>query len=694
MNVNRADRQRLALLALILLAFALRVYRLDAQSLWYDEGVTAMLGRLSPAEMVRWTAADIQPPLYYFLTAIWGRLAGWSEWSLRFVSVWWGVALVPLMTILTMHLTRRLNAGLVAGLITAIHPLLVYYSQEARMYALLTALGVIAGYCVVRLGEGRQRPALYLAYIGAAVAALYTHYFALFLLAALAIAYRLDQPSRPTKRAQSPISSLPISQSPIPKSPPSNLQSSIFNLQSPFILANLAILLLFLPWLIVMLTQLNQDASYWQGALKLGEALRKVAVSFIGGETVTERQGLWLLPLYGAITLVTGWRLWRMRSEHRTLRYGLLWLLIPTAAVLLLATFVPKFNARYVMLALPGLILLWAAGGTKIEDQKTKIEDKKLKIGDLEPAAGAESSIFNLQSLLRWGSLLVITICSLFALTNWFANPAFTKDDWRGVTEFLRPRLGEEEAIALISGHAWPVWDYYAPDLPALRLPDLRILDVNAVLDFSDTAAPLQATLDPLSERPGIWLIGWQEDVVDPTGVVPTQLTIAGKEKGLDTHYWGITLRRFSQLKTPWIPAAPPIDHALDAQFGNDLVLRGVSAIDNGDLLLFWQRVPGRNLTASAFVIGGQALDASGAVIAELPNLPPAGYHYPVHHWPDDRIAMGVIPAIQWLGPTPTPGTYSVTLRLYADQDGQRTLLTTRTGGESVTVAEIEVVIE
>ncbi|MCB0182813.1 MAG: glycosyltransferase family 39 protein, partial [Caldilineaceae bacterium] len=126
-------RSTTLLLALILAAFALRVYHLDTQSLWYDEGVTATLTQRDLAELTTWTARDIQPPLYYYVVAGWGRLAGWSEWSLRFVSAWWGTLLVPLMALLAFKLSRNRTVAIVAALLTAAHPLLVYYSQEARM---------------------------------------------------------------------------------------------------------------------------------------------------------------------------------------------------------------------------------------------------------------------------------------------------------------------------------------------------------------------------------------------------------------------------------------------------------------------------------------------------------------------------------------------------------------------------------
>ena len=172
----------------------LRLYLLDKQSLWYDEGVTAEIARRGLGELTRWTAGDIQPPLYYYVVALWGRLAGWSEWSLRFPSVFFGVLLVPLLAAVTIALTRRRLAGLLAASLAAFHPLLLYYSQEARMYAMLTALGVLLGYLVIH-GETviRRRTLHWLAYVLVATAAVYTHYFAFFLLLALALAYLVDQ---------------------------------------------------------------------------------------------------------------------------------------------------------------------------------------------------------------------------------------------------------------------------------------------------------------------------------------------------------------------------------------------------------------------------------------------------------------------------------------------------------------------
>ncbi|MDQ3249241.1 MAG: glycosyltransferase family 39 protein, partial [Chloroflexota bacterium] len=527
------------LVGTMLLAFALRIYQLDAQSLWYDEGVTADVAQRNLVELTRWTANDIQPPLYYYIVAGWGRLAGWSEWSLRFPSAFFGTLLVPTLTMLTVRLSGRRGAGGLAAFFTALHPLLLYYSQEARMYTLLLVLGVLTAYCVVRSAwDGHDRLGFF-AYILIATATIYTHYFAFFLLLALAIAFFLDQFRQPLRTTRVPSG----------------------RVLRTFLLANLIVLFLYIPWFTTLFNRLAVDASYWQGRLKWWEALRSVAVSFTGGETVRETQAVWLLLPFAGVTLFALFELWpedqRSNEQSRLLRYALPWLIMPVAAVLTLASFAPKFNARYVMLALPGLILIWAAGLSARWPGKS------------------DNSLVSLRVVTVITSLLFTVGAFLYADRNWFADPNFTKDEWRAVATFLRPRLKPDETVLLVSGHAWPVWNYYAPDLPAVRLPAIDVLDVNAVLTFANTTLPLRAAFAAETGKTAAWIIEWQDEVVDPTGIVPVQLELAGREKGQSVTFWGLSVQRFSGIKPNRIAEAPPIKTVLEANFGNQLILHG-----------------------------------------------------------------------------------------------------------------------
>jgi len=109
---------RLLLLLAVITAWALRVHHLDTQSLWYDEAVSAHVASQGVAELTRWTAEDIQPPLYYYVLAGWTRLMGAGqpgEWTLRFPSVAFGLLTVPLMWAVGRRLMGR-GAGAAAAL--------------------------------------------------------------------------------------------------------------------------------------------------------------------------------------------------------------------------------------------------------------------------------------------------------------------------------------------------------------------------------------------------------------------------------------------------------------------------------------------------------------------------------------------------------------------------------------------------
>ncbi len=335
------------------------------------------------------------------------------------------------------------------------------------------------------------------------------------------------------------------------------------------------------------------DTSYWPGALKLGEAIRHIALLFTSGETVLEADGIRLLWVFGAITLLALWggfiearpqggeKSSTNNSQFSIFNFQFLILLIPIAATLTLAAFTPKFNPRYVLVALPGLLLLWSGGLAALLRQIEPLwQQVRGKACSTEPKA--------LPALAGLVAVGLLVGGFTFADLNWFTDPAFTKAQWRELAAHVRANREPDEAVVLVSGHAWPIWHYYAPDMDPIRLPDIEILDVNAVLTFADTGAPLAAGL---ADASGAWLVTWQDEVVDPTGVVPLQLGRAGVEEAVDAGFWQLGLRHFTDLDAAHITDQPPMQVADAINFGDRLRLLGHSVLDDGDLLLFWQPI-------------------------------------------------------------------------------------------------------
>jgi hypothetical protein len=189
----RSTRLAPWLLAFVLAALAVRVWRLAWQPLWWDEGYSVYFATEPLARMADLTASDIHPPLYYALLHGWARAfgagGGLAPAPARLFSVLAGALGVALIFWLgTLFFPERRRVALIAALLLLISPIHLYYSQEVRMYGLAAALGMAATGCfwlaVRRLDAGRPARGPLVAYALFAALGLYTLYYLALLLAA------------------------------------------------------------------------------------------------------------------------------------------------------------------------------------------------------------------------------------------------------------------------------------------------------------------------------------------------------------------------------------------------------------------------------------------------------------------------------------------------------------------------------
>ncbi len=167
----------------LLLGGILRFATLDLQSYRYDEAVT--VGRVLHPSLFDTLAtvpkSESTPPLYYLVAWLWSRVFGSGEVGLRSLSALAGTAsiLVVYLGAAALELPRR--AGLIAAAIVAVSPVLIWFSQDARAYALaflLTALSFLFFARARRSGSKRD-----LAWWAVTSSlALATHYFAAFVV--------------------------------------------------------------------------------------------------------------------------------------------------------------------------------------------------------------------------------------------------------------------------------------------------------------------------------------------------------------------------------------------------------------------------------------------------------------------------------------------------------------------------------
>ena len=177
---GRAPARRLAL---VLAAGAVvRFATLDTQSLWYDEAVTAELLRMDLGAMLRAIPdSESTPPLYYALAWLWAQACGTGEVGLRSLSAVLGTATIVVAWALATRLGGA-RAGAWAAILVALNPMLVWFSQEARAYALLALLAALSALLWLRALEQPRRAGPALAWGAVAGLALATHYYAIFLV--------------------------------------------------------------------------------------------------------------------------------------------------------------------------------------------------------------------------------------------------------------------------------------------------------------------------------------------------------------------------------------------------------------------------------------------------------------------------------------------------------------------------------
>jgi len=641
----------LALVAIVLVSFALRVFRLDAQSLWYDEAFSVYLAHFDLAEITARTAADIQPPLYYYLLNLWIAMAGDSEFAVRFVSLVFGVLTVPLMFVTARRLFNC-GVGVIAALLAMLSPLYLWYSQEARMYTLITFLLLLSSYAMLRAISGGTRR-WWTVFALANIAAAYTHYFA-FVVIAFQFLFTVYSLLFTDLRKQ------------FTHYPSTSLRTSSTRIAIAFA----SILVAFLPWVPNVIARLGQDVSYWRGNLKLDETVRHIFINFTTGESVLEAQGQWIAVgwLVCLVVGLLGWVVASRRSQVASRQspekishspthpiiFLVLYFIVPLALLLFLFSRNPKFNARYLMIASPAFFLLLSAGLVNLHTifQRGKIFTRVIT-----------------------GALLLTVYCSLFttalyADSNAFFDPAFTKADFRGVANYIQQNIQPNETIILTSGHLFPAFDYYyRGDARQIRLPDDPTLNADHVLGY-DSATVLNQTA---AGARGAWVVLWQDEVVDPNGFVPLLFSSRGKEqKAEGASFWQVKLRHWTLQPNAKFSAQPEPGTKSEANFKNAIKLLGYDApnptpADTGaSFNLYFQSLDTLN---DDYLVSLRVRDAQGNLWGKLDRRP-AGYNYPSMRWKKGENLFGAYT----VGLTPgTPaGDYFIEATFYtkADESG------------------------
>jgi len=418
------------LTAILVLAVAFRFATIGSKSFWYDEAFSANAASRPIPEIVALTAReDAHPPLYYIALAAWGRVVGTSDVALRSLG-----AIASLGTVLaTWWIGRRLGGhliGALAAFLTATSPFQVLAAQEARMYVLLGLLTVLAWAALLVALEGRRGG--WIAYVIATTLALYTHYFAGLTLLGHAL---FVQAVAPRRRQQ-------------------------------WLLAQLAVLLLYVPWIGPSFNVLSsgrggpffrpplgaETITSLLGFLSFGGHAFGFMGWFGGTRTSLVSQVAVLLPFL-ALAVLGAVSIWN-RPSVRWFLIG--YLVVPVAAVFAVSVRYNVFYPRYFSFVYPPFALLLAFGIGAITSRV--------------PPSLRRASILT--------SLLVFVAVSGWALQEAYTNPKYDLFNWRRVATLLADDAGPNDLIVLTPAFAeLPFMRYFHGSQPVVPITPLEIID-------------------------------------------------------------------------------------------------------------------------------------------------------------------------------------------------------------------------
>lgn len=172
-NPNRIDALALGLISIVFLIVSYA--NIARWSIWFDEAFSAYLMRYNMFDIARYTSTDVHPPLYYWLLKIWTSIFGTGDVALRSLSA---VAILAAI-IVTYHLIRKLfgrRAAIWTGGLLAISPMVIRYSEEARMYSVVLLIVAAATHMLVCATEHPTRKK-WLIYGALVSLGMWTHYF-------------------------------------------------------------------------------------------------------------------------------------------------------------------------------------------------------------------------------------------------------------------------------------------------------------------------------------------------------------------------------------------------------------------------------------------------------------------------------------------------------------------------------------
>ncbi len=552
-------RQYLWSFFILWLAYGLRLYRIDFQSIWWDEGHSIFVASHPISQIPTLPAMDVHPPAYFALLHLWTTIAGRSEFALRYLSVIFSLLTVALLWRFAASIFRYLHprslaprlpctfAPILASLLAALSPMYIAYGQEVRSYAMITFLALGSTFALWQITFRIPTPLFrwLLVYTLLTVACLYTHYFTIFLLLFQNLVWLawVLMPSQISTTSPFWISRL------------SRLILWAFS--------QLAILLLFTPQFMLAMQQITSYTNPNLLPPTLTYFISHSWQAYTVGLTIDPapaQWGMWgiagIVAMSWLIQLIT--KQVRLSPDFSRLISNFLflvsWFLIPLAAYFIVLQRQPSFEPRYMMFITPALFLLLALGLSQIPP----ITHYGLRI---KPSALPRPA----SRFTHYVLPLIPLAIFLMGAYSYYTNQTYFKDDSAGVAGWLAAETTANDIVYIDVPHPF---HYYAErrNIPA----PTRYL-------FVDIHTAAETLAQEATGRDRLFWVTWRGSDTDPRGVIPFLAEKAGQKSG-QLDFKGYQVQWFNlpaESKTTF--SLPNTLTPINATFGDTVRLDGLA---------------------------------------------------------------------------------------------------------------------
>lgn len=442
----------------------LRIYDLGTESFSFDETVSIHFAQKDLNSITNPPVWEVQIlPLYYILLHFWIGFFGINEFAVRLLSAIFGILSILVLYKLGKTLLN-FEIGLYSALILAVSMFHIKYSQEARMYSLLTFTTLLSIFFFVKILKENQLK-FWAGYVAGSALKAYSHFYGLFILflQGLLFLFYWNKNKKIVKR---------------------------------YVLAQLAVFFLFLPWLLKLLEARSYILS---GHSPMAWLPRPDLVFLVGTFFVFSNGSVIGLVLFGALSKdgITkkklGSYLGKLRTFFKSLKtlnpsfytespfevvLCVLWICLPIMLSLLLSwALQPIYQPKYLIMVSPAFYLLVAKGLT----------NRRRKVRNI--------------------LILVLFLDSIFMTTYHYVT--IENEQWRDAARYIEENAKPNELILI--------------NAPWMELPFNHYFKGANLAKGVHTVDRLKEAITD-NQHPNVWLILCHDEFADPEGLVKSEL--------------------------------------------------------------------------------------------------------------------------------------------------------------------------